>query len=158
MHFCALHFVMGPEVVPVHPLVCGDRGLVPVKELFKLFPIGEAVGAIGEDNDAVAVKPEETVKSIDCSLAIAEGRIWFLNLLDPRLFHYPDSLPVAGEPLKKVIPLYVAVVIGTWHIGRIEIHQINAFRILTENIRPFYAMENPTVEYDGVDPIFETTS
>ena len=71
-------------MIAVRLFVSGHGRFVTAEQAFEYFPVGEAVGAVGKNDDAFAVQPEQAIKSFDRSLSIAERRIGLFDLLDPR--------------------------------------------------------------------------
>jgi hypothetical protein len=151
MDGCTLYAVMGSEVITVRLLVGGHSGLVTPEQAFEYFPVGEAVGAIGENDYAVTVKPKQPVKSFNRGLAITERRIGLFDLLNFGVFHDAKVFPVAGKAFEEVIPLHIAVVIGTRYIRRIQINEVNALGSQAEHVSAFDGVTTAIVEHNTVE-------
>ena len=85
VHGRPFHAVVGAEVVAVRLLVGGHGRLVPAEQVFEFVAVGVAVGAVRQNDDAVAIQAKQPVKGVDRCLAIAERRVRLFDLLDPRV-------------------------------------------------------------------------
>jgi hypothetical protein len=71
--------------------------------------------------------------------------------LMPRGQEYLSSVWASTWDGKRALLLYVTVVVGTRHVRRIQVHQINSSGIKPENVRPFYGGFLTTVKNNAVE-------